>query len=49
MRSAPTRWPPWSRRQSAIFNAVVTIAVSFTVEACQPTIAREKQSMTNAT
>ena len=39
---------PWSRRQSAIFIAVVTIAVSFTVDACHPTIAREKQSMTNA-
>ena len=29
---------------TAIFNAVATIAVSLTVEACQPTIAREKQT-----
>ena len=39
----------WSRRHNAIFNAVVTIAVSLTVAACQPTITREKQSITNAT
>ncbi|MDV6296687.1 hypothetical protein R3Q02_27050 [Rhodococcus aetherivorans] len=39
----------WSRRHNAIFKAVVTIAVSLTVAACQPTIAREKQSITNAT
>lgn len=35
--------------QSAISNAVVTIAVSLTAEAFQPTMPREKQSMTNAT
>lgn len=40
---------PWSRRHSAIFSAVVTIVVSLTVAACQPMIAREKQSTTNAT
>jgi hypothetical protein len=28
---------------------MVTIAVSFTVVACQPTMAREKQSITNPT
>ena len=36
-------------RYNAIFKAVVTMPVSFTVEACQPTIAREKQSITKAT
>lgn len=49
MSPSATAWPPWSRRPNAIFNAVVTMGVSFTLDACQPTIVREKQSITNAT
>jgi hypothetical protein len=49
MSLSSTRRPSWSRRHGAIFSAVVTMAVFFTCVACQPTIAREKQSITNAT
>jgi hypothetical protein len=37
-----------SRDASGGLNAVATIAVSLTVAACRPTMAREKQSTTNA-
>jgi hypothetical protein len=54
-RAKPTRYAEraprcsaWWRRHSAVLSAVVTIAMSFTVAACQPTIASEKAAITNA-
>jgi len=44
-----TAWPAWSRRQNAMFIHNSTNGVSLTVEACQPTIAREFRSMAKAT
>ena len=40
-----TGWPVWSRRQSAIFRHASTNGVSFTVAACNPTIALEYRSI----
>jgi len=42
-------WPAWSRHQSAIFEHTSTKAVSFTVDADQPTIIREWRSIAKAT
>jgi hypothetical protein len=41
--------PVWSRRHRAIFRQSSTNATSLTVEADQPTIARENRSIANAT